>query len=77
MEEETELRREEDKDREGAWENSRGRQSRDVGTLRGGGTGRGALAEPGLLCSQSPAPNTLYYFGSNFGICFTFKESAS
>lgn len=57
---ETKLRREEDKHREGAWEDSGGRQSRDVGTLRGGGTGWGAFGEPGLLCSQSPVPSTLY-----------------
>lgn len=57
---ETELRREEDKHREEAQEDSRGRQSRDVGTLRGGGTGWGALREPEILCSQSSAPGTLY-----------------
>lgn len=58
--EETKLRREEDKHREEAQEDSGGRQSRDVGTMMGWGTGWGALGEPGILCSQSPAPGTLY-----------------
>lgn len=57
---ETKLRREEDKHREEAQEDAGGRQSRDVGTLRGGGTGWGALREPEILCSQSSVPGTLY-----------------